>query len=76
MSLFALNIMGLENVFTWSLQSLECGKILINFLQSVQQKTNQMIALVETTQESQIKIKLHMNNLQESVEFISAKFHK
>ena len=35
---------------------------------------NEMIALVKTTQESQIKSKLHLNKLQESVDFISAKF--
>ena len=33
-----------------------------------------MIALVKTTQESQIRGKLHMNKLQESVNFISTKF--
>ena len=33
-----------------------------------------MIALVKTTQESQIKGELHTQKLQESVDFISAKF--
>ena len=33
-----------------------------------------MIALVKTTQESQIKSELYLNKLQESVDFISAKF--
>ena len=33
-----------------------------------------MIAMVKTTQESQFKGEMHMNKLQESVYFISAKF--
>ena len=35
-----------------------------------------MIALVRTTQGSQIKDELHMNKLQESVDFIRTKFGK
>ena len=33
-----------------------------------------MTAMVKTTQESQFKGKMRMNKLQESVDFISAKF--
>ena len=60
---FALNSMILEDVFTGSLQSPECGEILIKCLRNVQQKMNEMITLVKTTQESQIQGELHMSKL-------------
>ena len=62
----ALNSTALEDVFTGSLQSPECGEISIKCLRNVQQKMNEMIAMVKTTQESQIKGKLHVNTLQEN----------
>ena len=62
----ALNSTALEDVFTGSLQLPECGEISIKCLRNVQQKMNEMIAMVKTTQESQIKGKLHMNTLQEN----------
>ena len=71
---FAFNSTALEDVFTGSLQLPECGEILIECLRSVEQKMNEMIAMIKTTQESQFKGKMHMNKLQESVDFISAKF--
>ena len=64
---FVLNSTALEDIFTGSLRSPEC-------LRSVEQKMNEMIAMVKTTQESQFKGEMHMNKLQEPVYFISAKF--
>ena len=57
----------MEIVFTGNLQSAECGDILIKCLRNVEQKMNEIIALVKAIPESQI-----MGKLQESVEFISA----
>ena len=71
---FALNSTVLGDIFTGSLQSPECGEILIKCLRSVEQKMNEMIAMVKTTQKSQFKGELHVNELQESADFISAKF--
>lgn len=73
---FALNSTVLEDEFTWSLHLPERGAILIKFLRSIEQKMNEMIALVKTTQENQITSELHMNKLQETVDFISATFDK
>ena len=71
---FALNSTALEDVFRGSLRTPECGEILIKSLRSVEQKMNEMIALVKTTQESQNKGELHISKLKESFDFISAKF--
>ena len=71
---FALNSMAFEDVITGSLQSPEWGKILIKYLQNVEQNMKKVIELVKTTQESQIKGKLHIDKLQESADFISTKF--
>ena len=71
---FVLNSTALEDIFTGSLRSPECGEILTECLRSVEQKMNEMIAMVKTTQESQFKGEMHMNKLQEPVYFISAKF--
>ena len=43
---------------------------------NVEQKMNEMIAMVKITQESQFKGELQMNKLQESVNFISTKFNE
>ena len=71
---FALNSMALEDVITGSIQSPECGEILIKYLRNVEQNMKKVIEPVKTTQESQIKGKLHIDKLQESAEFISTKF--
>ena len=71
---FALNGTALEDAFTGNLLSPECGESLINYLRSVEQRINEIIALVKTTQESQIKGELDMSKLQESIDFIRATF--
>ena len=45
-------------------------------LRSFEQKMNEMIAMVKITQESQFKGELQINKLQESINFISAKFNE
>ena len=72
----ALNSTALEDVFTGSLQSPECGETLIKCLQDVEQRMSEMIKLLKAKQESQIKGELHMRKLQESVDFLGAKFHE
>ena len=65
----------MEDVFTGSLQSSECGEIFLNeYIHSTKRNLSEMTAMVKTTQESQFKGKMRMNKLQESVDFISAKF--
>ena len=66
--------MAFEDVITGSLQSPEWGKILIKYLRNVEQNMKKVTELVKTTQESQIKGKLHIEKLQESADFISTKF--
>ena len=66
----------MEDVFTGSLQSPECGETLIKCLQDVEQRMSEMIKLLKAKQESQTKGELHMKKLQESVDFLSAKFHE
>ena len=72
---FLLNSTSLEDVFTGSLQSSECGEIFLKeYIHSTKRNLSEMIAMVKTTQERQFKGKMQMNKLQESVDFISAKF--
>ena len=44
------------------------------YIHSTKRNLSEMTAMVKATQESQFKGKMHMNKLQESVDFISAKF--
>ena len=69
-----MNGTRLEDAFTGNLLSPECGESLINCLRSVEQRMNEIIALVKTTQESQNKGELDMNKLLESVDFIRTTF--
>ena len=64
----------MEEIFTGSLQSPECGEILFKYMTSVEQKMDEIIAMVKTKQENQFKGELHMNKLQEAVDFITTKF--
>lgn len=52
---FASNSIAFQDTFTGSLQSAECGQILIECLRNVEQKMNEMKTLVNTMQESQIR---------------------
>ena len=49
----------------------ECGEILIKCLKNVKQKMNSMIVIIKTTKESQFKVEMHMNKLQEPVDLLA-----
>ena len=49
----------------------ECGETLIKCLKSVKQKMNSMIVIIRTTKESQFKVEMHMNKLQEPVDLFA-----
>lgn len=49
----------------------ECGETLIKCVKSVNQKMNSMIVIIKTTKESQFKVEMHMNKLQEPVDLLA-----
>ena len=63
-----------DNVFAESLKSPACVEILFNYLRNVEKQMKETFVLVKSTQEQQIKDKSQLNDLHDSVQFISDKF--
>ena len=63
-----------DDVFAESLKSLACVEILFNCLRSVEKQMNEIFFLAKSTQEQQIKGEKQLNDLHDSVQFISEKF--
>ena len=63
-----------DDVFAESLKSPACVKILINCLRNAGKQMKEIFLLAKSTQEQQIKAKRQLNDLHDSVQFISDKF--
>ena len=63
-----------DDVFAESLKSPACVKILINCLRNAEKQMKEIFLLAKSTQEQQIKAKRQLNDLHDSVQFISDKF--
>ena len=63
-----------DDVFAESLKSSTCVEILFNCLRKVQKQIKEIFVLVKSNQEQQIKGERQLNDLYDSVQFISDKF--
>ena len=63
-----------SDAFTESLKSTSCVEILFNCLKNVEKQIKETFVLIISTQEQQIKDKRQLNDVRDSVQFISDKF--
>ena len=64
----------LSDVFAESLKSTSCVEILFNCLKNVEKQIKEIFVLIISTQEQQIKYERQLNDLRDTVQFISDKF--
>ena len=65
-----------DDVFAESLKSPACVEILFNCLRNVEKHMKEIFVLAKSTQEQQIKGEKQVNDLHNSVQFISDKFNE
>ena len=63
-----------DDVFAESLKPPACVEILFNCLRNVEKQMKEIFVLAKSTQEQQIKGEKQLNDLYDSVQFISDKF--
>ena len=63
-----------SDAFTESLKSTSCVEILFNCLKNVEKQIKEIFVLIISIQEQQIKDKRQLNDVRDSVQFISDKF--
>ena len=63
-----------DEVFKDSFDFSDCVRILFNCMQNIEKKLEVLDFKLEATHQSQIKVKLQLSSLHETVEFLSTKF--
>ena len=63
-----------DGVFADILKSPACEEILFNRLKNVEKQMNEILLFAKSTQERQIKGERELNDLNDSIQFISDKF--
>ena len=63
-----------QDPFTEGLKSLECVNILMNCMRNLEKQVNQILKMLEKTEDRQIKGECQLTDLAKGVEFITQKF--
>ena len=63
-----------DHIFAESLKSPACVQILFNCLRNLEKQMKEIFVLAKSTQEQKIKDEKQLNDLHDSVQFVSDKF--